>query len=131
MFLNLSNHPLEKWSPAQLLAARELGGGAIDTIKFPNVPPAASTEEVAEMAKLLTAMIVRDFAEPGVAMVQGEFSLTWEMTRRLLALGWMVVVATSERKVVEAPDGTKTVNFEFVQFRELLAWVVEAHEENS
>jgi hypothetical protein len=117
MFLNLSNHPLEKWSPAQLLAARELGGGAIDTIKFPNVPPAASTEEVAEMAKSLTAMIVGAFVEPGVAMVQGEFSMTWEMTRRLLALGWSGVVATSDRKVIEGADGTKTVTFEFVQFR--------------
>ena len=117
MFLNLSNHPLEKWSHEQLLAARELGGGEIDTIKFPNVPPAASTDEVAEIAKSLTAMIVGDYSEAGVAMVQGEFSLTWEMTRRLLALGWTVVVATSDRKVVDNPDGTKTVNFEFVQFR--------------
>ena len=123
MFLNLSNHPLEKWAPSQLMAAREMGAGVIASMKFPNVPPTATTEEVAEMARLLTAEIAFEHPQAGefgtsrVAMVQGEFSLTWEMTRRLIALGWTVVVACSDRAVTDNADGTKTVNFEFVQFR--------------
>ncbi len=126
MFLNISNHPLEKWSPEQLMAARSLGHGVIASQKFPNVPPSYTMEEVAAMAKGLVADVEKDYPQTGefltpprIAMIQGEFSLTWELTRRLHALGWRVVVACSERNVIDNPDGTKTVRFQFVQFREV------------
>jgi hypothetical protein len=115
MFLNISNHASAKWSEAQLNAARKFGG-EIKDVQFPNVSPGVSTEEVMTMAQSIVEVVIND--EPGIAMVQGEFSLTFELSRMLLALGWQVVVATTERKVVEVAN-VKTTTFEFVQFRAL------------
>ena len=119
MFINISNHPSSKWSPAQLAAA----GGKVVDIPFPNVPPTATPAEVEEMAqRLLDEVAKHGFFHTHTAMVQGEFSLTYALTGMLIRLGTEVVVATSfERKSVENPDGSKTVVFEFVQFRRIYA----------
>ena len=123
-------------------------GGEVRDIQFPNVPPTASYREVQLMANALVAdlpwegarggcyhratpgegptaqrMAVQDegseaFEGPNVAMVQGEFSLTYELSRMMMALGWSVVVATTER-LVEEVDGKKVVTFKFVRFRAL------------
>ena len=119
MFLNISNHPKTKWTPDQLAAAERFpceGNFVIDS-PFPNVPPTATTEEVHQMALQFVAGLPHA-AKCDAVMVQGEFSLTYELTRMLLALGWRVVVATSDRKVEEV-DGKKIVTFQFVQFREI------------
>lgn len=118
MFLNISNHPVAKWSPEQVAAAEALGNHVQD-VPFPNVPPTATAEEVTAMARV----VVAQFASMPVygvdcVMVQGEFSLTYELSRMFLALGWEVVVATTERNVEEV-DGKKVVTFQFVQFRKL------------
>ena len=116
-FLNISNHPKEKWSPEQVAAANELGNGNIVNCPFPNVHPMATTEEVTEMSRQFVAGLFQP-AKVDAAMVQGEFSLTHELTRMLIALGWPVYVACSERRVEEV-DGKKVVTFEFVQFRRI------------
>lgn len=126
MFYNISNHPSAKWSPAQIAAA-EFRGGTIVDIPFPNVPPAATPEEVEALADNLVASIppVRGMHGEEVpmpfVMCQGEFSLTFATTRRLLAGGYRVVVACTERKVqektLEGGKVEKTAVFEFVQFR--------------
>jgi len=118
MFVNISNHPSSKWPQAQFQAAIEKGGPIRD-IPFPNVPPTASTEDVRAMANTLASKI-----NPGdIVMVQGEFSLTFELSRQLVAKGSQVVVACSERRSIEQPnpDGsvTKTAVFDFCQFRAL------------
>lgn len=116
MFLNLSNHPVAKWSPKQLEAAEKLGNHVID-VPFPNVASTATTEDVAEMAKSIVAGLPPSY-KIDYAMVQGESTLCWELWRRLIAFGWTVVVACSERQVEEV-DGKKVVTFEFIQFRTL------------
>jgi len=117
MFLNISNHPSAKWTATQRAAAETLGT-TIQDVPFPNVPPFATTEEVAAMAKNLVAGLRQPIANSDdYAMVQGEQSLCWELSRRLIALGWRVCVATTERTVVEGEGGTKTVTFGVVQFR--------------
>lgn len=118
MFVNISNHPSQKWDTKQRIAA----GESIRDIQFPNVSPLASTEEVTDIARNLMQKCLALGLEKdtkGRVMIQGEFSLTFELSRMMLALGWDVVVACSERKSVENNDGTKTVAFEFVQFRSL------------
>jgi glutamate dehydrogenase/leucine dehydrogenase len=116
MFLNISNHSSDKWSTQQLQAARQYGN--IENYPFPNVKPSATTEEVTALAR--TVLEYARMGEPsGTAMIQGEATLCWELTRMFHALGWNVVVATSERVVVEGENGVKTATFEFVQFREL------------
>jgi len=117
MFLNISNHPSTKWVPRQLAAAQVLGT-TVQDVPFPNVPPFATTEEVAELAKALVAGLRQPIAGASDhAMVQGEASLCWELSRRLIALGWHVCVATTERTVVEGEGGQKTATFQFCQFR--------------
>jgi hypothetical protein len=133
MFYNISNHPSSKWAPEQLTAARALGGEVRD-VPFPNVPPTACASQVEELARdLLSPMLVNRRREAGdVFMVQGEFSLTYVVTRLLLSAGRKVVVACTERKVQEREVGggkvEKTAVFEFVQFREvvnppIMTWV--------
>lgn len=119
MFVNISNHPSAKWGLAQLEAAKALGGDVRD-IQFPNVPSTATSEDVAALADSLVAQV-----EPGAAvMCQGEFSLTFAVTSRLLAKGHQVVVACTERKVqerqLEGGKVEKTATFEFVAFRQVL-----------
>lgn len=116
MFFNISNHPSAKWSAEQLAAAGALGGTVTD-IAFPNVPPLASSEEVGKMADELSAKVPDD----GAAMVMGEFSLVYALTRRLRSRGVKVYTACTDRKVVEKTkeDGSveKTAVFLFVTFR--------------
>lgn len=117
MFYNISNHPSSKWGVEQLEAANSHGD--IRDIQFPNVPSTASYKEVEEMAENLVAQV-----EAGsVVMCQGEFSLTYATTRRLLYKGCRVVVACTERKVQERAgengEVMKTSVFSFAQFREI------------
>jgi len=117
MFLNISNHPSTKWVPRQLAAAQVLGTTVVD-VPFPNVPPLATEADVAAIAKNLVASLASPVAgADDYAMVQGEQSLCWELSRRLIALGWRVCVATTERKVIEGEGGQKTATFQFCQFR--------------
>jgi hypothetical protein len=118
MFVNISNHPTNKWGEKQLEAAKVFGD--VRDINFPNVPATATSEEVVAMAeKTITGTGIN---AGDVVMCQGEFSLTYAVTSRLLARGVKVVVACSERSVQEViKDGVsvKTAVFEFVKFRQV------------
>lgn len=118
-FVNISNHPSNKWSEKQLSAATQTWGEVID-IAFPNVPSLAGRERVLEMASLILEQIP---ATAKAVMVQGEFSLTYHITKALIEKGATVVVACSDRNVKETvlPDGTtkKDVVFEFAGFRQV------------
>lgn len=119
-FFNVSNHPHNKWSEAQKAAALALTDGEIIDVPFPNVPPTASEEDVDKLADEITNKI----GHGHVAMVQGEFSLTFKATTNLKNRGVTVVVATTERNSKETvqPDGTvkKETVFEFCRFRRVL-----------
>ena len=116
MFFNVSNHPSSKWSAEQIEAAKALCGEIRD-IAFPNVSPTATTADVSALADRLAAEI----PDGSVVMAQGEFSLTYALTRRLRDRGVTVAVACSDRRVVETvkTDGMveKTAIFTFAGFR--------------
>jgi hypothetical protein len=116
MFVNISNHPSSKWSTAQRSAAEQLGGAIID-IPFPNIPATATRQEIAKLAKAMFADLVERYPTPGYAMVAGGGTLCSLLILALSILGWEVVFACSERNTVENDDGSKTVRFDFVQFR--------------
>jgi hypothetical protein len=123
MFINISNHPSKSWSVTQTLAALTLDPSGIRDIQFPNVPASACPEEIEIMADVILSQLSQ--IPSTTVMVQGEFSLTYNITSRLIARGVSVVVACSERKSVESPNpngaGTvKTSVFEFVQFRAVI-----------
>ena len=48
MFINLTNHPSNKWGEEQYLASKEYG--EIIDIKFPMIDPKASKEDIAKLA---------------------------------------------------------------------------------
>lgn len=56
-------------------------------------------------------------SETSHALVQGEFTLTIELVRRLQARGITCLAATSKRDVEEGADGRRVSTFTFVRFR--------------
>lgn len=118
MFINISNHPSDKWLPEQLLAAR----GEIIDFPFPVIDPYANAGQVREKAH----DVLRDIAvrkgvatwDDVVAHVMGEQGFCFVLVGLLKERGATVVHSTTVRATVEHPDGSKTAQFRFVQFRE-------------
>jgi hypothetical protein len=120
VFINLSNHPSNNWSPKQCDAALSLAERIMD-IPFPNVPPTHSLAAVREMVK--GALVQIEDAAPClwadiVLHVMGEASFIAQMV--LSAPEEMeLVCSTTERVSVEKEDGTKVSVFTFCKFRNL------------
>jgi CRISPR-associated protein Csx16 len=112
-FVNLSNHPSAKWDETQTKAARELAE-RIEDIAFPAVPPDADEKAIEALAEECVAKVP---PETSHALVQGEFTLTVELVRRLQARGITCLAATSRRDVEEGCDGRRVSAFTFVRFR--------------
>ena len=123
MFINISNHPSSRWSDDQLGAAHRLDGEGeefvITDIPFPSIPADAGGDEIEQIAYNVFHAVIDMTAPTGaVVMVQGEFTFTLALVRLLQGAGYTCVAACSERQAVENADGTKTVAFNFVRFRE-------------
>lgn len=121
MFINLSNHPSNRWDKKQLDAAMQLtSDDQIEDIQFPAVSATATTTDVISMADSLYSDIMSK--RPEAVMVAGEFTLACTIIKLLMQHGVKVVAACSNRCTHEVvnEDGTttKTVHFEFIQFRE-------------
>jgi len=124
MFFNISNHPSQNWGEEQISAAKKLGGKIVD-IPFPNIDPNFGSDDIWELGQDILD-IIQEFVS-GISghyfMIQGEFSLCYQLFKEISQFGGRVVVATTERKVVETvnPNGTvsKTAQFKFVQFRKV------------
>ena len=112
-FVNLSNHPSAKWDEAQTKAALALAE-RIEDIAFPSVPPDADEKEIETLAEKCVAQVP---PETSHALVQGEFTLTVALVRRLQARGITCLAATSKRDVEEGDDGRRVSTFAFVWFR--------------
>jgi CRISPR-associated protein Csx16 len=119
VFINLSNHPSARWSPAQIEAARRFVPEIRDW-PFPAVPPEADAAEIKNLAGQTTEQVLAALPGATHAMVQGEFTLVHALVRELQRRGIVCVSATTRRDVVEADGGVKTTRFEFVRFREFL-----------
>ena len=111
-FINLSNHPSANWDEAQTQAALALTE-RIEDIAFPAVLPDADEKAIEALAETCMAHIP---PETSHALVQGEFTLTVELVRRLQAGGITCLAATSTRNVEEA-EGRRVSTFTFVRFR--------------
>ena len=118
MLLNISNHPSNRWDDKQMSAAISDWFEVMD-YPFPQIDPAMHTNDVCKLAEDIFNEINNDpkYEDVTAVMIQGEFSLVINLANIFHAAGIEVVVATSERNTVENPDGTKTVKFEFCQFR--------------
>ena len=114
VFANITNHPSAEWSEEQRRAALRLADRIVD-IPFPEVPPEADGDAVAKLADDVLAQL-----PPGTthALVQGEFTLTMELVRRLQDRGIRCLAATTVRDVETREDGSQLRRFRFVRFRD-------------
>jgi hypothetical protein len=110
-FVNLSNHPGAKWDETQTKAALAFAE-RIEDIAFPAVPPDADEKDIEALAEECVAKIP---PETSHALVQGEFTLTVELVRRLQAPGITCLAAASRRDVEEGSDGRRVSTFTFVR----------------
>ena len=115
MLINLTNHPLHKWNEKQQKLAEEIYGEVVD-IQFPNVPPGADEQDIARLADEYLQKILP--LNPQAVHIQGEFTFTFRMVKVLTEKGIKCLASTTNRLMVENPDGSRTYQFKFVRFRE-------------
>lgn len=119
VFVNISNHPSERWSAAQTEAARAFAPEIRDW-PFPAVPPEDGAAQVAALAEQTVEKLAAALPGARHAMVQGEFTLVNALVRQLQQRGIVCMSATTRRDVLESNGDVKTTRFEFVRFREYL-----------
>lgn len=115
--INLSNHPSSSWSNSQLQTALTHFGDITD-IPFPEIDPEWDNVQIAELAQTYFQKI-REMAMNAVPVVHimGEYSFCFALVGLLKDEGIQAVVSTSKRQSVMHDDGTKTIKFDFVRFR--------------
>lgn len=118
LFLNLSNHSSDKWSKAQLDAARAYG--EVVDMPFPEIDPGATTEEIHRLAEEYADRITSSYLGRDLMTVHlmGEMTFTFRLVTLLHARGVRCVASTTQRKTSELADGKKESIFEFQAFRE-------------
>lgn len=129
MLINLSNHPIEKWSQVQINAAIALFGELkdyqdADNKTFPNIPPEWNSTQVAIKAQEVFMDIINQnlqiAKEDNLSiLIAGELSFIIYFNTICQSNSVPLYVATSERNTIENADGTKTVHFIFNQFRRI------------
>ncbi|EIM72319.1 CRISPR-associated protein [Nitritalea halalkaliphila LW7] len=117
MLLNLSNHPVSRWPEMQLKEA-ELHFGSVQDMPFPLIDPAWDERQVAELVTLYFEEIVK--LHPRCVHLMGELTFTFGLVEKLKRESIPVIASTTHRVVVELPDGSKNVKFEFIRFRKYL-----------
>lgn len=117
MLINLSNHPVSKWSNEQLSAAQTQFGEVVD-LPFPIVDPRADENQVGALVDEYLQKVIYLSKNQKVAVhLMGEMNFSFALVARLQNAGFICVASTTQRIVYELPDGGKEVQFKFVQFR--------------
>ena len=124
MFINVSNHPSDKWSVEQKREAEKYG--EIIDVTFPQISTESTSEElnslVDDFIRNNLAMKTKSLdIKDEVFMVQGEFVFTFRLVTMLKKLGIKAVSARSERNVKEINENgvTKKISeFKFAGFME-------------
>ena len=117
MFINISNHPLEKWKGKQLEEAQKYG--ELHEIPFPYIEPEWDSEKLSSLAIEYVEKVRALLPIPNVCSVihlVGEPVFVFKLTRLLLAEGYAVVASTTHRRV-EENGNEKIVFFDFIRFR--------------
>lgn len=118
MFVNLSNHPSNKWNDEQLDAAVKLAGKVVD-YPFPDVSPMWSVEKIRQVAvEIVSDILFKYDRENLVVHVAGEFTLCFAIVSYLQSRGVRCVASCTFRQVEDKADGSKLSVFKFIQFRE-------------
>jgi hypothetical protein len=123
VFLNVSNHPSDRWDESQKKGALELfqSSGEIKfvDIQYPQIPPQATLGEVKSICDKTMSQIksLVNAGDEVVSLCQGEMTSLFFLVPAMQALGIKVFAATTERVAVEN-GGIKTSIFKFCRFRE-------------
>lgn len=117
-FVNLSNHPSDKWDETQLTAARQYG--EIKDLPFPDISVDLDNKKLDKLVEKTLGKIYQTAypAREITIHIMGEMTFTFRLVEKLKAAGIRCVASTSERVVQELSDGRKVVQFSFVRFRE-------------
>lgn len=116
MFINLTNHPSEKWSEEQLKAAHRYG--EIVDLSFPIIEPTFTKDDIMFLVRECAETISRLIEGDSVVHVMGEMTFTYNIVNALKDAGITCLASTTERNTDITPDGKKISEFKFVQFRE-------------
>lgn len=111
-FINLTNHPSAKWDINQIKEAEKYG--KIIDIPFPTVDSSGDEKYIRELCNVTFDKIME--YKPEAVLCQGEFTLVYQLVRRLKECNITVLAACSQRNVIEHGN-KKEVIFEFTQFR--------------
>lgn len=141
IFINLTNHPMDRWEDKQLKAARALLSPSEELevemveLPFPHIDPNASHKQVKDLAAEYVQKVIeaatyvspatlslpawKDLAVTAI-LVMGEMNFTYHFVTKIKAAysdRMRCFATTSNRNTVDNEDGTKSVKFEFTQFR--------------
>lgn len=116
MFINLTNHPSEKWNEEQLKAAHRYG--EIVDLSFPIIEPTFTKDDIMFLVKESTEVIMGIKDDDTVVHVMGEMTFTYNLVKALKEKGITCLASTTERNIIMTADGKKISEFKFVQFRE-------------
>lgn len=118
MFINISNHPSSDWGSEQMAKAKEYGD-VID-FPFPEIDPTWDQYKIFDLSKEYLSEIkqlAKTRNSQVVVHLMGEYSFCYNLANLLRDEGIDVLVSTSERHSIINDDGSKTIHFNFVQFR--------------
>lgn len=119
VFINLSNHPSEKWNDFQKESALKSHSCIVD-IPFPEVDPHGTTQYIDDLVKEYLDRILT-YGNPTV-MLQGEYLFTYRLIEQLKKLNIVVLASCSERRTIEYIDEngltSRKSEFEFIEFKE-------------
>lgn len=119
IFINLSNHPSNTWSEFQVQTAHDQYGEILD-LPFPEIDPEWDQMQIGELAAQYLEKVKTLASEHNAnaaVHLMGEYSFCFQLVNLLKADGIEAVVSTSERLTEMNPDGSKTIQFNFVRFR--------------
>lgn len=119
MLINLTNHPSRSWDDLQKKAAASFGK-TVDLL-FPAISPKAETAEILTLAEQYRQEITEILSEKNeqhAVHVMGELTFCFAITALLQQDQIRCVASTSARQTTENSDGTKTIRFNFVRFRD-------------
>lgn len=117
LFINLSNHPSDKWGEDQLSAARQYG--EVTDMPFPNIPPELSGEDIEKMAEETKSKIVSLYPDADITVhIVGEPMFIYKLVPLLKSVGIRCVSSTTYHDTKDLGDGKKLTVFHFVRFRE-------------
>lgn len=127
IFINLSNHPTDKWSETQKAAViNKYQPKQIIDIAFPPIDPEWNLDKVRTLAHSYKNEIINHFHDRNdhiILHVMGEMSFTYILINMMLDYTVTCICSTTKRVVTTKYDDNgveigKETKFEFCKFRD-------------